>query len=84
MIGANFTQVPFRGMGANTALLDACDLGRAIIRGVQSREEVKAILKRYEKIMIPRGRGHVLDSRATAEGSDATELAGGRLNASTL
>ena len=68
-------------MGANTSILDACALGKAIIGGVQQRQDLDFVLRSYEDIMIPRGREHVLASHATGEeSSSAHEIAGGRLD----
>lgn len=66
-------------MGANTALLDACDLAKAIIEGTRHCSSVDSVLQAYEKIMIPRGREHALASHAVGEGTGVRELAGGRL-----
>ena len=66
-------------MGANTAILDACDLGKALTAGIRNGQDMQWILKSYEEKMIPRGRTKVLESRATGESMDASELAGGRL-----
>ncbi|KIW80686.1 hypothetical protein Z517_07302 [Fonsecaea pedrosoi CBS 271.37] len=76
---AAHSMLPFRGMGANTALLDACDLARAIIHGVRTASSVDSVLQAYERVMVPRGREHVLASHAVGEGAVASELAGGRL-----
>lgn len=72
-------KVPFRGMGANTALLDSCDLGKALIDGIKTKAELEWVLKCYEDIMIPRGRAKVLESRATGAAETSEGLAGGRL-----
>jgi len=66
-------------MGANTAILDVCDLAEGIIRGIQGREDLSWVLRAYEGMMIPRGRLKVLESRATGDSDDALEVAGGRL-----
>ncbi|OAP56446.1 hypothetical protein AYL99_09625 [Fonsecaea erecta] len=76
---AAHSMLPFRGMGANTALSDACDLAKAIIDGVRNSSTVDSVLQAYERIMIPRGREHALLSHAVGEGAVASELAGGRL-----
>ena len=65
-------------MGANTALLDSCDLGKALIDGIKAKAELEWALKCYEDIMVPRGRENVLESRATAEAAASEGLAGGR------
>jgi 2-polyprenyl-6-methoxyphenol hydroxylase-like FAD-dependent oxidoreductase len=74
-----YLQVPFRGMGANTAFLDACDLGNGLIEGIRVSEDLQWVLQKYEEIMIPRGRQKVLESRATADSDDAYEVSGGRV-----
>lgn len=72
-------QVPFRGMGANTGLLDACDLGEGLIKGVQTKDDLQWVLQVYEEKMIPRGRQKVLESRETGDSDDAHEISGGRI-----
>lgn len=66
-------------MGANTAIMDVCDLARGIIEGIRIGQELNWVLKAYESKMIPRGRMKVLESRATGESDDAFEVSGGRL-----
>ena len=66
-------------MGANTAIIDACDLGEALIEGVKTSAPILSVLKSYEDLIIPRGRQKVLESRITGESGDGAELAGGRL-----
>ena len=66
-------------MGANTAILDACDLGQSLIQGIKAGEDLQWILQAYEEKMIPRGIEKVLASRATGESADSAEVAGGRL-----
>jgi hypothetical protein len=66
-------------MGANTAILDVCDLAEGIIHGVENKGDLSWILKSYEGKMIPRGIAKVLESRATGESDDAFEVSGGRL-----
>lgn len=67
-------------MGANTAILDSCDLGKALIDGIKAKADLERVLRCYEDIMVPRGREKVLDSRATGEATTSEGLAGGRLN----
>ncbi|OQU99447.1 FAD binding domain-containing protein [Cladophialophora immunda] len=81
---AAHSMLPFRGMGANTALMDACDLAKAIIEGVRNSSSVDSVLQAYERVMIPRGREHALASHAVGEGAVASELAGGRLEESSV
>ena len=71
-------------MGANTAILDVCDLARAIISGIQNGDDLDWMLKGYETKMIPRGRTKVLESRATGDSDDAIEVSGGRLQREKL
>lgn len=71
-------QVPFRGMGANTAIIDACDLGRRLGKAAQEGSDLNETLKKYEEVMIPRGRDKVLQSRATGDSDVSSEIAGGR------
>jgi hypothetical protein len=66
-------------MGANTAILDVCDLASGIVHGIETGGDLGWFLKSYENIMIPRGRTKVLESRATGESDDALEVSGGRL-----
>ena len=66
-------------MGANTAIIDACELGKGLVDGVANGEDLVEVLRRYEEIMVPRGRQMVLESRATGESVDAKEIAGGRI-----
>jgi 2-polyprenyl-6-methoxyphenol hydroxylase-like FAD-dependent oxidoreductase len=66
-------------MGANTAIIDACELGRAVVEAVGAGQDLVEALGKYAEIMVPRGRTQVLESRATGESEDAREVAGGRL-----
>ena len=66
-------------MGANTALLDACELGEGLIKGIQAKEDFQWVLQQYEQKMIPRGRKKVLESRETANSDNAYEISGGRV-----
>ena len=63
-------------MGANTALQDSCDLGRSLIEVAKSGRGVEEALRAYERTMIPRGRTHVLESRASDVDFD---MSGGRV-----
>ena len=67
-------------MGANTALLDVCDLGRCIIAAHARGEDLSTAIPPYEKTMIPRGRQAVLESRAAGESDAAEALSGDRMN----
>ena len=66
-------------MGANTALLDVCDLAKAIIFGSKDWSNIDALLREYEKTMVPRGRTKVLESREIAESDESFDVSGGRL-----
>jgi 2-polyprenyl-6-methoxyphenol hydroxylase-like FAD-dependent oxidoreductase len=66
-------------MGANQALLDACELGVALADAADQGKNISEVLRAYERIMIPRGREHVLLSRADAEADDHFNLSGGRV-----
>jgi len=65
-------------MGANMAILDACDLGQGLIDGIRDGTDMEWVLKSYEDKIIPRSRVIVLESRATAEAEDQSEMFGGR------
>ena len=66
-------------MGANTALLDVCDLAKAIISGAKDWSQIDVLLRDYEKRMVPRGRTKVLESREIAESEESFDVSGGRL-----
>jgi 2-polyprenyl-6-methoxyphenol hydroxylase-like FAD-dependent oxidoreductase len=66
-------------MGANTALLDVCDLAKAIISGAKDWSNIDTLLREYEKTMVPRGRTKVLESREIAESDESFDVSGGRL-----
>jgi 2-polyprenyl-6-methoxyphenol hydroxylase-like FAD-dependent oxidoreductase len=66
-------------MGANMAILDACDLGQGLIAGIKDSVGLEWVLKSYEDKIIARGREQVLASRATGESDDPLEISGGRL-----
>ncbi|KAF7195140.1 Dual O-methyltransferase/FAD-dependent monooxygenase CTB3 [Pseudocercospora fuligena] len=57
---------PFRGAGANTALLDAFDIAQLINQAMKKGVDVQAIVEPYNKIAIPRGQGMVEFSRSAA------------------
>ena len=65
---AAHAMIPFRGEGANTAMLDACDMARLILKAHEDNEDVSSILPLYHRVMIPRGKENVLTSRAAGEG----------------
>jgi hypothetical protein len=57
---------PFKGQGANQALLDAVDLSKALaqVSSMGSDEDVGAAIRAYEDVVYKRTEGKVLDSRA--------------------
>jgi 2-polyprenyl-6-methoxyphenol hydroxylase-like FAD-dependent oxidoreductase len=59
--------VPLRGAGANTAILDACDLGRLLIEAQAESRPLQSVVAAYVTKMIPRGREAVLSSRAAGD-----------------
>ena len=63
--------VPFRGVGANTAILDACDLSELIAQAIEedggSQSGIATALEKYHAQMSPRGRDAVLSSRSVGE-----------------
>ncbi|MCJ1397172.1 hypothetical protein MMC11_000364 [Xylographa trunciseda] len=64
---AAHAMVPFRGAGANTALLDACDLARLLIASWEEGRDLAGVLHEYHRLMLPRGKENVLSSRAAGE-----------------
>jgi 2-polyprenyl-6-methoxyphenol hydroxylase-like FAD-dependent oxidoreductase len=64
--------VPLRGAGANTAILDACDLGKLLIEAQKESRPFESVVAPYTAKMIPRGREAVLSSRA-AGNADADD-----------
>lgn len=60
------TMMPFRGSGANTALLDACNLASLIASTPQrtQRGDVISVLQRFCQVACPRGRDIVTKSQA--------------------
>ena len=57
----------FRGAGANTAILDACDLAKLLIASWEEKRDFSAVVKPYKQVMIPRGKENVLSSRAAGD-----------------
>lgn len=70
---AAHAMIPLRGAGANTAFLDACDLGELLIEAQAGSAELAEVVAPYVAKMIPRGREAVLTSRAAGgvQGDDA-------------
>ncbi|ORX97385.1 hypothetical protein BCR34DRAFT_449766, partial [Clohesyomyces aquaticus] len=56
--------IPLRGAGANTAILDACDLGKLLITARAESHALMNVVAPYVAKMIPRGIEAVLASRA--------------------
>ena len=61
---AAHAMIPLRGAGLNTALLDACDLGKLLGRARDQGDDPSSVVKAYLAAMLPRGREAVLASRA--------------------
>lgn len=70
---AAHAMIPLRGAGANTAFLDACDLGGLLVEAQAESRELASVVAPYVAKMIPRGREAVLTSRAagSVQGDDA-------------
>lgn len=64
------TMTPFRGAGANTALLDAFDLAQLLQGARDAGRPLSDAKERYEQIAIPRGQGMVEFSRSTGLSND--------------
>ena len=61
-------------------IIDACNLGQALISGIKNSEELKQVLKSYEDKIIPHGWTNVLESRQTADAkAEGFDIWGGRL-----
>lgn len=60
---------PFKGQGANTALLDAVELGKALATwfGRGLKDDLPTIVRRFEKQMYERSERKVQGSRSTAQ-----------------
>ena len=73
---AAHAMIPFRGAGANTAMLDACDLGKLLVSAWRDKEDSASVLHSYHEVMVPRGRAAVLSSRAAGEegGEDPAKM----------
>ena len=64
------TMTPFRGAGANTALLDAFDLAQVLQEAREGGRPLCDAKEEYEKIAIPRGQGMVEFSRSAGLSGD--------------
>lgn len=65
-------------MGANTAILDSCDLLHLVVDGIDKGWTVSEVLRAYEEIIVPRGRKQVVESREVGEKGAVSDIAGGR------
>lgn len=63
------SMMPLRGAGANTAILDACDLAEVLTQAPSrtERDEVVDILRQYANIACPRGRDVVAATHSAGE-----------------
>lgn len=80
---AAHAMIPFKAAGANTALLDACDLGALIVDHAKHGATINwpDLLKGFEEKIIPRGQEKVLGSREAGENWDGiTGLVDGRFD----
>lgn len=62
--------IPFQAAGANTAIIDACDLGKALIQAHRNGDDFASVVPAYNQIMCPKGRERVLASRKAGEDSE--------------
>ena len=62
--------IPFLGLGANTAMLDSCDMGRLLVKAKQDGRDFSSVVPAYKDIMVPRGRDAVLRSRESGVGDE--------------
>ena len=69
---AAHAMIPLCGAGANTAILDACDLGKLLIEARAEASDSTSVVAPFAAKMIPHGREAVLASRAAgnADGDD--------------
>lgn len=85
---AAHTMIPFKGVGANTAIRDACDLAKLLVESVRREGggegggySVDWILKRYEGPMLERGREMVLSTRESGRDANGVmDALKGRVN----
>jgi 2-polyprenyl-6-methoxyphenol hydroxylase-like FAD-dependent oxidoreductase len=79
------SMIPFCIAGANSAIQDACDLGRILGRRLtEEGSDFRLAIREYEKLMLPRGRKNVLQSRAVGESGDLMSMVEGRVNTKEL
>lgn len=57
---------PFRGAGANTAILDALDMAQMLIHAQANDLDFSSVIKPYEKVAIPRGKEMTKGSHETS------------------
>lgn len=65
---AAHAMIPFRGAGANTAILDACDLGELLTGAFKEDRDLSSVVTEYNRRMVPRGQYNVRSSRAAGQG----------------
>lgn len=79
------SMIPFCIAGANSALQDACDLGRILGRQKAGHKlDFRLAIREYEKLMLPRGRKNVLQSRAVGESGNLMSMVEGKVNTKDL
>jgi 2-polyprenyl-6-methoxyphenol hydroxylase-like FAD-dependent oxidoreductase len=64
---AAHSMIPFRGAGANTAILDACDLGGLLVEANKEGKDFAGVLPQYHELMVPRGQENIRSSHAAGE-----------------
>ncbi|KAK5048000.1 hypothetical protein LTR84_006190 [Exophiala bonariae] len=79
------SMIPFCIAGANSAIQDACDLGRILAQQkINHKEDFEQAIREYEKLMLPRGRRNVLQSRAVGESGNLMSMVEGKVNTKDL
>lgn len=79
------SMIPFCIAGANSAIQDACDLGRILgQRHLEHKRDFKQAIREYERVMLPRGRKNVLQSRAVGESGNLMSMVEGKVNTKDL
>jgi len=79
------SMIPFCIAGANSAIQDACDLGRILGRKyTEDGSDLRLALREYEKLMLPRGRKNVLQSRAVGKSGNLMSMVEGRVDTKDL
>lgn len=72
MCDAAHTMIPFKGVGANTTITDACELGQLVVERRKGScdgrlTDAEGMIRQCNQVMIPRGREIVLLSRAAGQ-----------------